>query len=271
MMKILLVCALTLLTPAYDASADSPPEGFKIEVLVDGRALPVYLSRGTRYIEALKSKEYSIRIHNPTGVRVAVALAVDGLNTIDARRTTARDARKWVLAPHETITIGGWQTSLEQARRFFFTSEEESYARWLGQTANTGVISAVFYRERLPVNVITPAPKPTESSRRRDESGRDAAQQRAGEGRAEASAPASPAASPDEYAATGIGRQTDHRVQQVHLDLESHPVASFDLRYEYRSQLVKLGVLPSSSDKLTRRERARGFDDGFCPVPPRPR
>jgi len=38
--------------------------------------------------------EYGIRLRNPYAVRVAVALSVDGLNTIDARVTTAADARK---------------------------------------------------------------------------------------------------------------------------------------------------------------------------------
>ena len=40
---------------------------------------------------------------------VAVALSVDGLNTIDAKRTTSFDASKWILGPYETITLDGWQ------------------------------------------------------------------------------------------------------------------------------------------------------------------
>jgi hypothetical protein len=58
--------------------------------------------RAAWYIEALKSREYAIQLRNPFGVRVAVALSVDGLNTIDARQTSAADARKWVLDPYET-------------------------------------------------------------------------------------------------------------------------------------------------------------------------
>ena len=58
---------------------------------------------------------------------MAVALSVDGLNTIDARETTAADARKWVLDPYQTVTISGWQTSQTEARRFEFTTEARSY------------------------------------------------------------------------------------------------------------------------------------------------
>ena len=78
-----------------------------------------------------KGKEYAIRLRNPYGVRVAVALSVDGLNTIDARETTATEARKWVLDPYETVTISGWQTSQTEARRFEFTTEARSYGQAL--------------------------------------------------------------------------------------------------------------------------------------------
>ena len=67
----------------------------------------------------------AIRLHNPSPVRVAVALSVDGANTIDARRTVAADARKWVLDPYETITIRGWQTSDARARAVAASLSEE--------------------------------------------------------------------------------------------------------------------------------------------------
>jgi len=75
----------------------------------------------------------------------------------------------------------------------------------------------------------------------------------------------------DEYAATGIGDKTDHAVRPIHMDLEDQPAATVGVRYEFHSQLVRLGVLPSARvapDPLMRREGARGFDPGFCPEPP---
>src|SRR2546422_4008838 len=137
--------------------------GFSVEVLVDGRPVPEYAGRGRQYVEALENAEYELRIHNPLGTRVAVALSVDGLNTIDARHSSAWDAHKWVIEPYGTIHVRGWQMSSENARRFYFTTERDSYGAKLGQTANLGVISAVFFRERgQPVTVmpVTPAPKP---------------------------------------------------------------------------------------------------------------
>ncbi len=148
---LLSVLALVSAAPSVLQAARSS-SGCRVEVVVDGRTAAEYNALGTRYIEATKGKDYAIRIHNPFDVRVAVALSVDGLNTIDARHTTAAAGRKWVIGPHETITISGWQTSMSQARRFFFTSEERSYAGRLGQPANIGVISAVFFRNGRPTS-----------------------------------------------------------------------------------------------------------------------
>jgi len=261
---------------ASPAPASNPVSGFRMEVLVDGRPAPQYPARGTVYVEAFKGREYAIRLHNPLPVRVAVALSVDGLNTIDARRTSARDARKWVLDPYETITISGWQTDMNHARKFYFTTEQESYAQWLGKTANLGVITAVFFRERMArIDPIVTAP--IELGQKSGAAGGSAGAASKDQARREAPAPSAaqassaPVRATEEYAATGIGDSTSHPVRRIHMDLEDLPAATLGVRYEFRPQLVRLGVLPpahTTPDALARREGARGFDPGFCPVPP---
>src|ERR1043165_7297976 len=133
-------------------------QNFQLEVVVNGRPLAEYYARGRTYVEALQGAEYELRVRNDSPDRVAVALSVDGLNTIDARHTSACNASKWVIEPYQTITISGWQMSSERARRFYFTNERDSYGAKLGQTENLGVIAAVFFRERR--RVITPPPYP---------------------------------------------------------------------------------------------------------------
>jgi len=259
--------------------AASPVPCARMEILIDGRPVPQYPARGTVYIEALKGKDYAIRLYNPFDVRVAVALSVDGLNTIDARRTSARDARKWVLGPHETMVISGWQTDMNHARTFVFTSEQESYAQWLGKTQDMGIITAVFFRERVTrvEPIVVPPNEARNQPKAQGAAGAPAGGASKDSSRAEAStkpaAPGSnmPAARQDEYAATGIGDKTDHAVRRIHMDLEDQAAATVGVRYEFRSQLVRLGVLPATPaapDALTRREGARGFERGFCPEPP---
>ena len=108
--------------------------GLEVQILVDGRPLEEYAAHGKTYIEAIAGAEYEVRIRNPLPYRVAVALSVDGLNSIDARHSSAWNASKWVIEPYGTINISGWQMSSERARRFYFTSERDSYGAKLGQT-----------------------------------------------------------------------------------------------------------------------------------------
>jgi hypothetical protein len=242
-----------------------PYSGFEMEVIVNGRPLTEYYARGRTYIEALQGAEYELRLRNSSPNRVAVALSVDGLNTLDARHTSAWNASKWVIEPYQTITISGWQMSSERARHFYFTNERDSYGAKLGQTANLGVISAVFFRERGRITPVTP-PKPIYRDRDSDRSMQSQeAPSPSAKSMDEAAARDRRGIMPvpdDEYAATGIGRSVRHDVRWVDMDLDSRPAAEMTVRYEYYSALLRLGVIPRQSREpypLPRREDARGF------------
>jgi len=218
---LLLTIAIPI-APAQTSSSQRvtkrmPYPTFELEVLVDGRPLTEYRSHGQAYVEAQRGAEYEVRLRNSSPDRVAVALSVDGLNTIDALQTSAWNSSKWVIEPYQTITIGGWQMSSERARRFYFTTERDSYAAKLGQHGDFGVVSAVFFRERnRPVTIL----RPSDSSR--DESSAAGAQpQLRGE------------MSRADRAATGIGRSVRNDVREIDMDLESTPAAALTVRYEY--------------------------------------
>ena len=256
-----------LLRHVSAASVPNPPQNrvvksypnFELDVLVNGRPLQEYYARGRTYVEALQGAEYELRLRNPTSERVAVALSVDGLNTIDARHTSAWDASKWVIEPYRTITISGWQMSSERARRFYFTNERDSYGAKLGQTANLGVISAVFFRERYRVTPPYPISKNRDRSEPQVDMNQDAPAKKSQAGAAE-----SRAAAPlrdDEYAATGIGRNVRNDVYWVNMDLDSRSAGEVTIRYEYYSALLRLGIVPrdQSREPIRRREDSRGF------------
>jgi hypothetical protein len=263
LVRLLIAClAVSAASSAAPSAQPDRHQQADVEILISGAPQRRYAHDGRWYVEAVKGREYAIRLRNPFPVRTAVALSVDGLNTINARHTTAADARKWVLGPFETVTISGWQVSQTNARRFEFTSEARSYAQALGQAENLGTISAVFFRERVSTIVrdsanearespASPSASPAPESRR---DGTLADQERA-------------AKASEDYAATGMGRRTDHAVTQVWLELEDTPGRTVNIRYEFRAQLVRLGILPATStaDLLDRRERARGFASDFAP------
>lgn len=235
--EVLLSLAVIMVTTAFGVGTQKQTDrltktypNFEVDVIVDGRPLNEYYSRGRTYVAALQGAEYELRLRNNSSDRVAVALSVDGLNTIDARHTTAWNASKWVIEPYQTITISGWQMSSERARRFYFTNERDSYGAKLGQTANLGVIAAVFFRERNRPVPITPPYPVTRDKMEAPESAQSA---RRGDA--------------DEKAATGIGRNVRNDVRWVDMDLDSRAAGEVTIRYEYR--------------------RGREDSRGFCPEP----
>ena len=250
--------------------------GFGLEVRVDGAPLEVIYGRGRRYVEAREGAEYELVVRNPLPVRVAVALSVDGLNTVDARHTSAWEASKWVIEPYGTIRVSGWQMSSTRARRFYFTTERDSYAARLGRASDLGVITAVFFRESAPRPYPVTPPPYDEPVRPQGRDNAPAEREMRAEGgesksrRGADSAAARPRYDDDGYAATGIGRSVYHDVQWVQMRLERTPAAEVSIRYEYRDALVRLGLLPRpwrDDGALRRRERARGFEGPYSPEP----
>jgi hypothetical protein len=253
----------TLAALALALATTFPLFAHEMEILIGGAPVREYAHNGTTYIEAVRGRDFTIRLSNPTPYRVAVALSVDGLNTLDARHTDPWQAAKWVLAPYESVEIPGWQVSDETARHFYFTGERQSYGAKIGKTQNLGIIEAVFFRERrrYPVDDFSsgelhrrdapPAPR----SEAPAAGAMPMPQPSEAEGRLS-----------DDYAATGMGQRDDHSIEEVAIDLERQPVASVAIRYEFRPALVKLGVLSASPSRLERRERSRGFEK-YCPEP----
>ena len=256
------VLALVLGVPTLSAAQR---EGFGLAVIVDGCEAPEFSHQGRLYVEALRGRNFTLRLSNPTGERVAVALSVDGHNVVDAKRTSAAGAAKWILSPGQTVEIPGWQVSGETSRKFFFTETARSYAKWLGDTRNVGTIEAVFYREKRPEPVPVVEGLAGSLDERQDRPLRMGAPPAAESGSSrERRAGKSEA---DRFAATGIGERTTFPVRWVEFDEEPEPSARIALRYEFRRELVRLGVLPRLRDGLAARERSRGFEPGYAPDP----
>ena len=103
------------------------------------------------FVFAYPGERYRIRISNPLPIRVAVNLSVDGLNSITGKPGKSRDGKKWIIDPHSYIDIKGWQVSRRAARRFYFTTRDNSYAKWRSNSwgkdlsVNCGVIGAAFF------------------------------------------------------------------------------------------------------------------------------
>jgi len=229
-----------------------------VSVRVDGSTTPLYAKSGTwdrRYFQAFKGRNYSLVLHNNTGRRVGVLIAVDGLNVVNGERSSLRGTEPmYVLDAYETATIRGWRTSLDDVRRFVFVDEERSYAERTGQAnGDMGWIRVLAFNEQRPfvwrdLNPVKPYEQDDSDGARRDEPRAQAMPPPAAgkEGAADSKTRAmdSREAAPESNPGTGWGEQRHDPVQRTQFLAERNATDRITLRYEYASGLRALGIVP---------------------------
>jgi len=269
-----------------------------VQILVDGQAAPLYFAPGRsdrHYLQAFAGRNYSIVLRNNTGRRVAVLLAVDGLNAVDGERTKLRSGEAmYVLGPWEHATIRGWRTSLAEIRRFVFVDERRSYASRTGQAnSDMGWIRVLAFREQLPwwetrepewgrlnynyrsgePSAPHAVPAPGEPSL--EKGSRETREELAPQQRQDAPQAGRRAVSPEEqdqmargesdsrsFPGTGWGERREDRVRRVEFTPERVAADHLVFRYEYASGLHALGIHPVREgwrDRLGERDGDLGF------------
>jgi len=206
------------------------------------------------YVEAVKGGRYSIQVTNRSERRVGVVIAVDGRNIIDGKKSDLkRDERMYIIRPSESNTFEGWRTGVDRTNRFYFTEQSSSYAeKVFGDASAMGTIALAVYREKLPEVIpysetpsrmneapagAAPAPRESRSA--------DRAYQKKGE-----------------EAGTGFGETTYSPSQVVHFDPEHLPAEKIVLKYEWRSELCRRGIIPCGP-----KNRFWPEDQEFAPIP----
>jgi hypothetical protein len=207
-------CALLLAVPADATHKKFKGFNFEAYVLNDNYSrFPEIRKKGKSWLQVNEGEEYSIVIKNPLPVRVAVAITIDGLNTIDGKRTTPHKAQKWIIGAHSSITLRGWQTGQSSLRRFIFTNQSDSYAQWKGErdqrkyTRNLGVIGVAYFWNKAELKAALRPPKPF--AEKGAELSRRPKSKRAPSASEDASAPA------ESRAGTGMGDSEQHNVYEV--------------------------------------------------------
>jgi hypothetical protein len=280
-----------------------------VQLRVDGEAAPLYFVPGRtdrHYLQAFAGRNYSIVLRNNSGRRIALLLAVDGLNAVNGEITRLRSSEPmYVLGPWEQATIRGWRTSLDEIRRFVFVDEQRSYAERTGQAnSDMGWIRVLTFREQRPWwesrQNIDGRPRagyrdggpafPFMGDGKAREQGSNQDSPRA-QGSKDESAPAptramapesdSKVMAPDAsgnlargeeegrgFPGTGWGERRADHVQRVHFTPEPVAVDRLILRYEYASGLRALGIIPVGRDWRNRRDERDG-DLGFAKPPRR--
>jgi hypothetical protein len=247
-----------------------------VQVLVAGRTAPLYFAPGSwdrRYFEAVRGRDYALRVRNRTGGRVGVLVSVDGLNVVNGERSRhRRDEAMYVLDPWETATIRGWRSSLDEVRRFVFVDEERSYASRTGQAnGDMGWIRVLAFAER---GTAVMRPRPVAGGYDDEAKGRGEAAAppsseapRAAADRvlreSAAKSLAGRAQADESFPGTGWGERRADRVSETWFVAAARPADRLVFRYEYASGLLALGIHPEGR-RLEQRERG---ELGFAPPP----
>ena len=260
-----------------------------VQLRVDGEPAPLYWQPGRhdrRYLQAFAGRNYSVVLRNNSGNRVAVLLAVDGLNVVNGEMSHLRSSEPmYILGPWEQATIRGWRSSLKEIRRFVFVDERRSYAERTGQAnSDMGWIRVLSFREQLSwweknqrdwgkVKGMyddgsgyrsTPAPQAAPQARSQ-ESLEEAAPNLEGK-RQTLDGQKSYARGEESYPGTGWGDRSEDRVRRVQFNAERNATDRLIFRYEYASGLRALGIVPVRNDRRDRLHERDG-DLGFAKPP----
>jgi hypothetical protein len=207
------------------------------------------------YTEAVKGQRYSIQITNKSNRRIGIVIAVDGRNIIDGKQSDLkRNERMVIIGPYETNTFEGWRTGMDRTNRFYFTEQPDSYSEKVFADASAmGTIALVVYREK-PAE-ISPY---SESLSRMKETPAEAAPCAPGKSRSADGAELKKR----EQAGTGFGETTYSPAYRVHFDPEDRMAEKIVLKYEWRSELCKKGIIPCGP-----KNRFWPDDYEFAPIP----
>jgi hypothetical protein len=117
---------------------------FELSVKIDGSKLPEYGSHGRTYVRGEIGREFTLHFRNNTADRVLARFSVDGLSVLDGK-SADRDKSGYICNAYSSIEINGWRTSLDEVRKFEFSSKGKSYAGKTVGTSNCGVIGVQVF------------------------------------------------------------------------------------------------------------------------------
>jgi hypothetical protein len=120
---------------------------YRLRLYVNGQLAPVRQGSGNLWVGLKPGDRYEVELLNMTDRRVAVALHIDGLNTVYAKPELPSDGLKWVLEPRTSARIRGWQTDGNTLKEFLVVGLPDSVAARQQFTEQVGLITASFYPE----------------------------------------------------------------------------------------------------------------------------
>jgi hypothetical protein len=106
-------------------------EGFGIEIIVDGRALPEIQHEGKTYFACELGKEFALRLIVPGYARYEAVCSVDGIDILTAK-TATKNAHGYVVTRAtrpDSNDIKGFRLNKDDVAAFHFLGKGGSYAQ----------------------------------------------------------------------------------------------------------------------------------------------
>lgn len=120
---------------------------YEVEVLVNGKALREYPHDGRVYVEGKKGSTFSIRLCNNSGSRKLFVPSIDGLSVMNGDECSF-DSSGYIVRPYSALTIDGWRINDEEVAQFYFSSPTDSYRKRMEKGNNLGVIGVAVFNEK---------------------------------------------------------------------------------------------------------------------------
>lgn len=203
----------------------------EFEVLVNGKPLKEYSHEGKIFIEGREDTYFSIRMRNNTGRRKLFIPSIDGLSIMNGEKASFNSSG-YIVKPYSAVTIDGWRISDSHVNSFFFTNPKDAYAAKTKNGDNLGVIGCVVFDEKerstlswvtYPVNTFFSNATTTLNTRC------ETIQVNAFN-------------SISQDLGIGWGETKRSEVISVEFEKESYATAVFEIFYNTREQLERLGV-----------------------------
>ena len=238
------VLVISLVTPSLACAHVAKTEVVDVRIVSDnGEAFPKYETflRSPRdgeyyYLEAVKGQRYFIEVTNKSDTRVGLVIAVDGRNIIDGKKSyLGRNERMYIIGPYGTNTFEGWRTGMDRTNKFYFTDQSDSYAEKVFADASAmGTIALAAYKEKI--SQVMPH---ADMSLPRKEAPAAGAPSAVLESRAAGKYKMEEG----KQAGTGFGETTYSPSNVVQFDPEHTIAAKIVLKYEWRSELCRKGII----------------------------
>lgn len=236
-------------------------KNYEVDVLVNGRPIKEYFHEGKTYVEGKKGTEFSLKLKNNSWSRKLFIVSIDGLSVIDGKDASF-DSGGYIVPPHSSMTIDGWRVSDKEVAKFYFSKEKDSYRVKKGDGKNLGVIGMAVFEEKtkswFPTTICNEPLEPIKWKPFYDSGTVTFTDPTGGHGsvRLNASSHESENASAfycsssmnymsgdaKQELGTGWGNYKNSEVVSVDFERLSKPDAVFEIFYNTKEQLEKMGV-----------------------------